>query len=520
MTFAGGAISDELRDSMNSHVTNLEAENEQLRTDLSTANEKLAEAEREADRLRAESRAELQQRMSELELQTKELRKKTSRELSQEFESRVQEIEQRSRNLKERVANEFQQRLQQLEENNKGLQEACEASRLQLLQAQEQWGREREQAARTEKLNRDLVAEREQFKTRISSLQESAEGRVRVLQRQLDAAHSRSQELERQNTQLARLCTPQTPVASPATRGQHQPDMNSPARISYVPPSSPKQSSKRRPRSASQGEGPRPVALQRHASVIGIEQPQQRGKEFHHHHYHHHHYHTTPCQSAPCTPQKNPFSRQDRLRASVQPRPSQAFVRSDRTRASLPDRRPRAKSMILPSDVKRYPSNSSVDYLSDAAGSTCNGRNGTDSPRERSGRDSGCATSPDSCSASPENSQPGFSNHYMTGFEVFSTETVQMRVIAAHGADKWKAFMDKIVELQNRNQCLAVENAELKRSLKAVRASADRLDALESKNLKLEVENRKLRRICESLQMSLTGKNPYDKRLYHFYSNV
>ena len=127
---------------------------------------------------------------------------------------------------------------------------------------------------------------------------------------------------------------------------------------------------------------------------------------------------------------------------------------------------------------------------------------------------------------SSEHSQSSHKDqHYLTGFEVFSSETIQTQVrMVSHPHvnvnEKWKVFVDKIVELQDKNQNLVLENAEIKRALTSVRVSAEKIDALETKNLQLEVENRKLKRICESLQMSITGQNPYDRRLYHFYSNV
>jgi hypothetical protein len=195
------------------------------------------------------------------------------------------------------------------------------------------------------------------------------------------------------------------------------------------------------------------------------------------------------------------------------PMDQQPFVRNSRLHSTMPERRrhPQSapqtlerppKGMALNSDVKRYPTNGMEHSMHRSQYYT--------------DTDSGCTTSPDH-SASPESTN-GNSDHY---FEIFTSETVQMqmRYVGANG-DKLKVFVDKIVELQNRNQELMLESSEMRRTLKSIRTTSDRLDALENKNLKLEVENRKLRRICESLQMSLTGKNQYDKRLYHFYSNV
>ena len=84
--------------------------------------------------------------------------------------------------------------------------------------------------------------------------------------------------------------------------------------------------------------------------------------------------------------------------------------------------------------------------------------------------------------------------------------------------DKWKMFVDKIVDLQDKNQQLIVENSQLRRDFAKLMYATERLDKLESRNLQLEVENRKLTKIIEMLQGS--GRNPHDNRLYHYYSNV
>ncbi|ELU01143.1 hypothetical protein CAPTEDRAFT_219705 [Capitella teleta] len=525
----GGTISDELRDSMDSRVTQLEAENDLLKENLNDTERRLDDTQRHLTKLQAETQQEFEKKMSELELQTKELRRKTSKELSKEFESKVLEIEQRSLRLKERVAQEFQSRVGQLEERNQQLQLQNEESSRQLQMMQAAVGRGKEQSARTEKMSRDLVDEREHYKEQLRLLKESHAEKVRSLERQVDAMRNKAEEMEKMA-----LVTP----LNQSFQSDNGAPVESPARISYVNDSPQKQRSKcskenckkrvARPRSSSSvSQDGRPVALQRHASVIGIPtEPSrvQRGKEFehHHHHFHHHHYEREPCRSAPSTPVKAPlhsFNRNDRLRSSVQMKPPrtptdhQPFVRNGPQRATMPERRrviqsaPQtlerpSKGMVLNSDVKKYPTNGMEQTMHQRT------QYFTDT-------DSGCATSPDH-SASPDSN--GNNDHC---FEVFTSETIQMQMrYTGSNNGKWKAFVDKIVELQNRNQHLLLENAEMRRTLKSVRGTTDQLDLMESKNLKLEVENRKLRRICDSLQMSLTGKSQYDKRLYHFYSNV
>lgn len=86
--------------------------------------------------------------------------------------------------------------------------------------------------------------------------------------------------------------------------------------------------------------------------------------------------------------------------------------------------------------------------------------------------------------------------------------------------EKWKMFVDMIVELQDKNQELTAEISELRRRTNTAKFSDDRMKMLEEKSTRLEQENTKLRKICETLQFTLNGLNPYDKREYQYLSNT
>ncbi|CAH1793297.1 unnamed protein product [Owenia fusiformis] len=86
------------------------------------------------------------------------------------------------------------------------------------------------------------------------------------------------------------------------------------------------------------------------------------------------------------------------------------------------------------------------------------------------------------------------------------------------GSNKWKAFVEKIMELQNRLQDLAMENNELKRAFGPNHVTLEKFNELEKRNVKLETENRRLQKIIESWQSAYGKLNPYDKREYHYFT--
>ena len=148
------------------------------------------------------------------------------------------------------------------------------------------------------------------------------------------------------------------------------------------------------------------------------------------------------------------------------------------------------------------------------------------------GSDSGHATSPDSPEAGDSKAKNGYiengynkeNSHKLTSIQVTSTETRKSQFRSSTSekmpqvGEKWKYFIDKIVELQDKNQGLIVENSDLRRTSNSQKFSSSKLSNLEERNLELEIENRKLKKIVEMLQGSV--RNPNDPREYQFYTNV
>ena len=262
----------------------------------------------------------------------------------------------------------------------------------------------------------------------------------------------------------------------------------------------------------------------------------------------------------------SPFMRHDKSRFAMVPSRSKSveiepFSRDNKLRASMPvrqtvyvspERRPTTTELLLSPDlskmrngtvIPRRPSSSIETYhtlpLPDkhnmyaSTGVAMNSPNLEKSPSfhekwKESGSDSGHATSPDS----PESSS-NFENghhesrdkdkHRLTSVEILSSETIRTQFRSSSrssqiGGEKWKYFVDKIVDLQDRNQKLILENTDLKKVSNTREFTSDLLRSLKERNLILEVENRKLKKIIEMLQGG--GRNPNDPREYHFYTNV
>ena len=138
-----------------------------------------------------------------------------------------------------------------------------------------------------------------------------------------------------------------------------------------------------------------------------------------------------------------------------------------------------------------------------------------------SDKDSGCTNSPDTST----------SEYHDEGHRLTSVHVVKQTDGQAGGQrqsvgslpktnEKWKMFVDMIVELQDKNQELTTEISELRRRTNTAKFSDDRMKMLEEKSVRLELENNKLRKICETLQFTLNGLNPYDKREYQYLSNT
>ena len=128
-----------------------------------------------------------------------------------------------------------------------------------------------------------------------------------------------------------------------------------------------------------------------------------------------------------------------------------------------------------------------------------------------SDKDSGYTNSLDTSTSEPRND-----GHRLTSIDLVRRADGQM----PKTNEKWRMFVDMIVELQDRNQELTSEISKLRHTTNAAKFCDDRMKMLEEKSLRLELENNKLRKICETLQFTLSGLNPYDKRQYQFLSNT
>ena len=247
------------------------------------------------------------------------------------------------------------------------------------------------------------------------------------------------------------------------------------------------------------------------------------------------------------------FKRGDRLRSTIQPggsfrdrgvqRPTSEYMpfsRGDRLRCTMPEKKtvyvtPERRQHLTPcgsrssissiESVKssRHDGHGSFDYSGCSLPRDLDPRREGISERLDSDKDSGCPTSPDTPINGEPPRTPSKDPHLMTSFRVVSTDMVKTQIRTStlpKMSEKWRAMVEKVADLQDKNQQLLADNATLRKSLNSIKFSNDRIDLLEKRNLNLEVENRKLRKIIESMQSSLSGMNTYDKRTYHFYSNV
>ena len=283
----------------------------------------------------------------------------------------------------------------------------------------------------------------------------------------------------------------------------------------------------------------------------GIVSPQRRGKPV-----------TQPQPSS-----SSPFMRHDKNRIPISPSKSKSvdsepFSRDNILRATMPERRtvyvtPERRTSVERSGspdlgklryepVTHRHSSTSVDFYhtlplqpekhkmyASTTGVAMNSPTLEKSPSfhekwKDGGSDSGHATSPESPESStrfengyPENDKE--SKRRLTSMEITSSETIRTHFRASSrtsqvGGEKWKYFVDKIVDLQDKNQKLILENSDLKKVSNTQNFTTDLLRSLKERNLILEVENRKLKKIIEMLQGG--GRNPNDPREYHFYTNV
>ena len=108
-------------------------------------------------------------------------------------------------------------------------------------------------------------------------------------------------------------------------------------------------------------------------------------------------------------------------------------------------------------------------------------------------------------------STPQQSRHCLTSIEILNTESVTKHFVSSPAGNS--SLIEQIVKLQDKNIGLSSENEKLKKSIDAT-SDGNILQRLQQ----LEAENRKLKIIIETYAQS--GKIPYDKREYHFFTNV
>lgn len=110
----------------------------------------------------------------------------------------------------------------------------------------------------------------------------------------------------------------------------------------------------------------------------------------------------------------------------------------------------------------------------------------------------------------------------VTSVQIMSTETVESYYKKSNGrtAEKIRLMADKLLQVQDKNQALLGDNKHLRKILESMSGGSGSLLTLEKRTRELESENRKLRIIVETLQNTLSGKNPYDSKEYHYFTNV
>ena len=145
-----------------------------------------------------------------------------------------------------------------------------------------------------------------------------------------------------------------------------------------------------------------------------------------------------------------------------------------------------------------------------------------------------CSVSTDSGRASPDSSRHNSSvsssqtdtesdvAHILTSIKVITTETVKTTQTRLYKLPRnnanWRYMVDRMMELQSRNQKLIVENTEMRRTLNTIKFDGDRLSQLESRNMELVLENKKLNKIILMLQGGRQYKNPNDDKEYHYWT--
>ena len=559
-------------DSLRERLSTTQTENGRLKKEADKeVARRISELEHHTQELRLQTSKELsseyqkeyEKKVASLEEQGAELKHK----ISQEFAQKMSALEQQKRN----AIDECSRKMAAADRQKREFGSQVEEYKKQLMVLQEAYTRDKDQARHMEKLNQDLSIEKEQFKQRLQALQENSAGRIQQLELEVESARARSARIQQHNNKINNLCDPEINrdnaqyVAMRAANG-HVGMERCPVGERRGPrggsrPTSATSSPMMRDhnqnlrRSASMrvppGHRPATVSSDPRARPTTVVTPQRR-----------------PLDSSRESVQSQRDIVRKGRRSSTSSQSSQIststmtentpFIRSDKFRSTMPERKtvyvaperrpvPRrgsetdnlkegtSKSGYTIIEEPQTPRNGSYPSVNDCKPQG-QGRAGnqTDSGKIREAqsegdKDSGRATSPDSPNSTgdqEDKESPRTRQHRLTSMEIISSETIRksFRSVTKSGGpkinDRWMALVDKIVELQDKNQELIVDNSELKRTVNTSGFSSRRLDAIEKRNILLEVENRKLRQICETLQYALSGQNPYDKRIYHYLSNV
>ena len=521
-------ISDELKDSVTAHLTRMEGENEEMRHQLEELRQKLQASERDHEKAKVKLEQDYERKVAQIDQQTREIRHRTSIQLTKEFEAKVLAMEKQGAELKRRINQEYRHRMTALEAE-------CTSLKKQVDILQESWTKDKEQSTAVLQENRELKEEKEMFKETINTLKRNSGCKFPQLEQEVDLNSSAS-ELQSYTAHVTNVAADgianrdgakyimrrensESDTDSLGSRSSSQQSLNSNFSRDID------MGSYGHPSGTSTPKGP----VMRHKPARGVVAPQRRSLPPEREPQHVHH--------------STPFRRDDPHRASTTPmRPKSdhsPFARNNYVRASMPERKtvyvvPERRSRPTTPVGHSYPSPEKVRSNRHSSGSLSKeksasresfsekigrfiSRKTSSKTEHNSDRDSGHATSP----GSPNMDDSQNSNHILTSLSIVSSETIRTQIRSSQTPkmdSKWKMFVDKIVDLQDKNQQLIVDNSELRRTMGSIKYAAERLDTLEQRNLQLEVENRKLIKIIGMLQGS--GRNPHDNRLYHFYSNV
>ncbi len=511
-----------MNDMMASCVARLECENDELRQDIEGYRQRLMDTQHQLEKMKKEAAKEYQQKVESLEKETKQLRKRTSMELSKEFQQKMADVDKKNEDLKRKMTLTVQQRLNVIQKENNDLKK-----QIQIMQ--DMWGKDKEQYARLEKLNKDLTSEKEHFKQTISRIQQSSEGKIHQLEMEVDDLQKRAMTLKKHNDRVKNLCDNEINkdnakyVVSEAVRDveRSQRKMRGSSSSAFVQTP---EVERMHAETQSQSVGVVQGSSRSITPVRGVVAPQRR---------------SLGSESPDYSEQTTPFARGDRTRRSIVPmRNSLPFSRDNRMRQSMPEKKmvfvaPERRNATPSGGKSRSSYNPPMRNSSPVSMCETNklsqSFDGQKLKEYSSDKDSGHATSPDSPTSEhipngiPNGKESNKIAHFITSFQMVSNETVKTRIkTTSHQSvpkmsEKWKVFVDKIIELQDKNQQLMVQNSELRKTINSVKFNVERIDRLEKMNVDLEVENKKLRKICEMLQST---NNPYDPRTYHFYSNV